>query len=116
MRDFIDKHRATHGVEPICKVLQIDPSGYRRHAALRRSPEQRCARVQRDEAQVPQKAFGNLAQGLMNNYLQFWTELSQSLAVGFSQGQSSLMRQAEVMTGEAIDATQANVRRARQAA
>ena len=62
------------------------------------------------------KAFGNLAQGLMNNYMQFWSELSQSLAAGFSQGQFSLMRQAEAVTSEAIDATQANLRRARQAA
>ena len=54
LRDFIDKHRDTHGVEPICKVLQIAPSGYRRHAGLRRSPEQRCARARRDEALVPE--------------------------------------------------------------
>ena len=50
-------------------------------------------------------AFSNLAQGLMNNYLHFWTDLSQSLVAGFSQGQSSLMRQAEAVTSEAIDAT-----------
>ena len=54
MRDFIDAHRGTHGVEPICKALQIAPSGYRRHAALRREPHRRCARVQRDEVLVPQ--------------------------------------------------------------
>ena len=48
MRGFIDEHRATHGVEPICKVLQIAPSGYRRHAARQRNPELCCARVQRD--------------------------------------------------------------------
>ena len=54
MRDFIDEHRATHGVEPICKVLQVAPSGYRRHAALQREPHRRCARAQRDEALVPQ--------------------------------------------------------------
>ena len=47
--DFIDKHRGTYGVEPICKVLQVAPSGYRRHAALVRDPQRRCARVQRDE-------------------------------------------------------------------
>ena len=29
LRAFNDKHRAVHGVEPICKVLQIAPSGYR---------------------------------------------------------------------------------------
>ena len=61
-------------------------------------------------------AFGNLAQGFMNNYLQFWTELSHSFVVGFSQGQSSLMRQAEAVTSEAIDATQSNIRHARKVA
>jgi putative transposase len=29
--------------------LQISPSGYRRHAALRREPERRCARAQSDD-------------------------------------------------------------------
>ena len=49
MRKLIDAHRDTFGVEPICKVLQISPSGYRRHAALQRNPHQRCARAQRDD-------------------------------------------------------------------
>ena len=49
MRKLIDEHRDTFGVEPICKVLQISPSGYRRHAALQRNPQQRCARAQRDD-------------------------------------------------------------------
>ncbi|WP_298623222.1 IS3 family transposase, partial [uncultured Zoogloea sp.] len=40
-------------VESICKVLQIAPSGYWRHVALRREPHKRCARVQRDEALMP---------------------------------------------------------------
>ncbi len=52
--DFIDQHRDTHGVEPICKVLQIAPSGYRRHAALRRDPQRRCARARNDEVWVLQ--------------------------------------------------------------
>jgi transposase InsO family protein len=54
MRGFIDQHRDTFGVEPICKTLQIAPSGYRRHAAQQRSPTLRCARAQRDEALLPQ--------------------------------------------------------------
>nr|WP_157634391.1 IS3 family transposase [Variovorax sp. Root318D1] len=54
LRDFIDKHRATFGVEPICKVLQVAPSGYRRHAALLREPHRRCARARRDDALVPE--------------------------------------------------------------
>src|SRR3546814_10828727 len=51
---FIDAHRGTFGVEPICKVLQIAPSGYRRHAALRRAPHRRCSRAKRAELLVPQ--------------------------------------------------------------
>ncbi|MGB7989850.1 MAG: IS3 family transposase [Candidatus Methylophosphatis roskildensis] len=54
LRDFIDGHRATHGVEPICKVLQIAPSGYRRYAAQQRDPNKRCDRAKRDEVLVPQ--------------------------------------------------------------
>ena len=52
--DFVDQHRTTHGVEPICKVLPIAPSGYWRHSALRREPQRRCARAIRDEALMPQ--------------------------------------------------------------
>lgn len=54
MRDFIDAHRATYGVEPICKVLRIAPSGYRRYAAQRRDPTLRPARARRDEELAPQ--------------------------------------------------------------
>ena len=35
-------------------MLQIAPSGYRRHAARKRKPELRCARAKRDEALMPQ--------------------------------------------------------------
>jgi transposase InsO family protein len=52
--NFIDEHRHVHGVEPICAVLQIAPSGYRRHAARRRDPEKRCARAKRDAVLVPE--------------------------------------------------------------
>ena len=54
MKGFIDTHRTTHGVQPICKVLQIAPSGYRRHAARQRDPQRRCARAQRDDVLMPQ--------------------------------------------------------------
>ncbi|WP_415205973.1 IS3 family transposase [Rudaea sp.] len=46
---FIDDHRAIHGVEPICRVLPIAPSTYRRHARERRHPDRRSARARRDE-------------------------------------------------------------------
>jgi hypothetical protein len=35
---FIDDHRGTHGVEPICKDLPIAPSTYHAHVAKRRNP------------------------------------------------------------------------------
>ncbi|WP_374409539.1 IS3 family transposase [Hydrogenophaga sp.] len=54
LKDFIDKHRDTFGVEPLCKVLQIAPSAYRRHAALLREPHRRCERALRDEQLMPQ--------------------------------------------------------------
>ncbi|WP_265946783.1 IS3 family transposase [Dechloromonas sp. A34] len=54
LRSFVDEHRAAFGVEPICRQLQIAPSGYRRHVARRRNPEQRSQRVRRDEVLVPE--------------------------------------------------------------
>ena len=42
-----------YGIEPICRVLQIAPSGYRRHAAQRRNPTLRCERAQRDDKLAP---------------------------------------------------------------
>jgi hypothetical protein len=50
MIDFIDEHRAIHGVEPICRVLPIAPSTYHAHAARRADPGKLPARVQRDAA------------------------------------------------------------------
>lgn len=45
---FIDDHRDTYGVEPICKVLPIAPSTYRAHAARRADPAKASARTRRD--------------------------------------------------------------------
>ena len=111
-------------MQPFVKLTQSNTELLSRYAT---SPEVKTQVVQVAEGLMRQmqdaalklsnyNAFSNLAQGLMNNYLHFWTDLSQSLVAGFSQGQSSLMRQAEAVTSEAIDATQANVRRASQAA
>jgi hypothetical protein len=47
---FIDDHRATYGVEPICRVLPIAPSTYRAHAARRADPDRLSARARRDVA------------------------------------------------------------------
>ena len=53
IKAFIDEHRATFGVEPICQVMQIAPSAYWRHAARCRNPALRSARARRDEALIP---------------------------------------------------------------
>ena len=45
---FIDDHRAEYGVEPICRVLPIAPSTYRRHKAIETDPTLASARTQRD--------------------------------------------------------------------
>jgi putative transposase len=47
---FIDAHRESYGVEPICKVLPIAPSTYRSHAAQRRDETKLSARGRRDRA------------------------------------------------------------------
>ena len=49
MVTFIDQHRATYGVEPICHVLPIAPSTYFRCKGEQRDPARRSARRQRDE-------------------------------------------------------------------
>jgi transposase InsO family protein len=49
VRAFIDQYRHAYGVEPICKVMQVAPSGYWRYAAQQRNPALRCGRVQRDD-------------------------------------------------------------------
>lgn len=67
MRAFIDTHRDTLGVEPICRVLQVAPSAYRRYVARRRDPALRSPRAQRDDRlsveikrvwQVNQQVYG----------------------------------------------------------
>ena len=49
MVTFIDQHRATYGVEPICRVVPIAPSTYFRHKTVHADPTKRSARAIRDE-------------------------------------------------------------------
>ncbi len=49
MTAFVDEHRDTYGVEPICRLLQIAPSTYYVHQAKRADPELRSNRACRDE-------------------------------------------------------------------
>jgi transposase InsO family protein len=53
MYGLVDEHRDVHGVEPICAVLQIAPSAYRRHAARRRDQALCSPRAQRDATLMP---------------------------------------------------------------
>ena len=50
MTTFIDEHREARGVEPICKVLPIAPSGYCAPAAKRRDPARMSARAEHGAA------------------------------------------------------------------
>ena len=54
MVSFIDAHRGTHGVEPICSVLPIAPSTYYDHLAKRADPARLSDRARRDEALRPE--------------------------------------------------------------
>ena len=49
MVTFLDQHRATYGVEPICAVLPIAPSTYFLRKAPQQAPAQRSARHRRDD-------------------------------------------------------------------
>ena len=77
MTEFINKHRDTIGVEPICKVLQVAPSGYWRHAALQREPHKRCARAYREDALMP--AIQRVWQANMQVYgaVKVWRQLAR---------------------------------------
>src|SRR5512143_2422619 len=48
MGAFIDQHRATHGVEPICAQLPIAPSTYYAWKVQTRDPERRSLRSRQD--------------------------------------------------------------------
>ena len=48
MYAFIDAHRHEYGVEPICRVLEIAPSGYYAAKQEERDPSRRSPRRQRD--------------------------------------------------------------------
>jgi len=36
---FVDQHKAQYGVEPVCKQIQIAPSGYYEHKTRERDPD-----------------------------------------------------------------------------
>ena len=62
------------------------------------------------------QAFSGLMQGMVKNYTDFVSELSQSAYAMMSQGQATFLQQTQEATANVIDATDARSRRARQAA
>ena len=45
---FIKAYRGDHGVEPICRVMQIAPSTFYERLAIERNPERASQRAKRD--------------------------------------------------------------------
>ncbi|WP_088286378.1 hypothetical protein [Ideonella sp. A 288] len=64
---------------------------------------------------VQSGAFTHMMQGMLKNYTEFLTELSQSSMALMSQGQAAMTRQVQDATDDVIDAA-ATGRRARQSA
>ena len=61
-------------------------------------------------------AFANMIQGMLKNYTEFLTELSQSSVEMMSQGQAAMTRQVEESTKDVVDAAASRGGRVRQAA
>jgi hypothetical protein len=53
MTVFVDEHRDTYGVEPICAELPIAPSTYYEHKRRQREPGRCSARSRRDTGLRP---------------------------------------------------------------
>lgn len=61
-------------------------------------------------------AFTHLMQGMLKNYIEFFTELTQSNLGMLSQSRGAINQHVQEATNAVIDATDARSRRARQAA
>jgi beta-phosphoglucomutase-like phosphatase (HAD superfamily) len=46
---FIDDHRKTLGIEPVCRELRVAPSSYHTHVARLADPDKRPTRARRDD-------------------------------------------------------------------
>jgi len=51
---FIQDHRSQHGVEPMCRVLQVAPSTFYEHQAIARDPDRASDRAKRDRDLRPE--------------------------------------------------------------
>lgn len=61
-------------------------------------------------------AFASMMQGMLKNYAEFLTDLSQSSMAMLSESQAAMTRQVQEASSNVIDATSAHRRRARQTA
>ena len=55
---FIDAHRESYGVEPMCRVLPIAPSTWHEHMRRKADPSLRSTRAEEDERLADEEAFG----------------------------------------------------------
>jgi len=65
---------------------------------------------------VQSDAFAQLTQSMLKNYTEFMMELGQSWMAVLAQGQAAMMRQAQEVSENVVDASEARGRRTRQAA
>jgi transposase InsO family protein len=78
MVEFVEEHRGTYGVEPICAVLPIAPSTYYEHARRRRDPGHRSDRAKRDdELRVDVRRVWDESFGGVYGADKVWRELVQ---------------------------------------
>jgi putative transposase len=86
---FIDEHKASFGVEPICDVIEIAPATYYEHKRQEREPDRRSARAKRDEALMPeiQRVFD--ANYAVYGVRKVWKQL---LREGFSVAKCTVRR------------------------
>jgi hypothetical protein len=61
------------------------------------------------------EAIPQLMQGMLKNYAEFMMELGQSGMAVLAQAQATMMRQAQEVSENVVDATEARGRRTRQA-
>lgn len=61
-------------------------------------------------------AYAHMMQGMLKNYTEFLTDISQSTMAMLSQGQAAMARQVQDASNSVIEATDARGRRTRQAA
>ena len=84
MTRYIDQHRATFGVEPICQVLEVAPSTY--YAARSRPPSARTLRDEELKVEIARVHTGNFG---VYGVRKTWRQL---LREGFAVGRDQVAR------------------------